>query len=61
MNLLKLFFDDFREELLEKILKNNDFIKSSSQIFRIIVSNPIEVNDPDEMVNNINNIKGEKN
>ena len=41
---MKISFDSFRELLLQKILDNNDFIKNSSQIIKIILENAIRSN-----------------
>ena len=56
---IKITFEDFREELLNRILEKKDFIKSSSQIIRIILENVID-SSPLEMMNNLENIKEEE-
>ena len=56
---IKIRYESFRELLIEKILENNDFIKNSSQIFKIILENLIDVF-PSSMINNFYNIKEEK-
>ena len=56
---IKITFDKFRELELELILKNNDFIKNSSQLIKIIIENTYDSN-PESMEDNLNNIKKEK-
>ena len=56
---IKITYDSFRELLVQKILENNDFIKNSSQIFKIILENPIDSN-PASMIDNFDYIKEEK-
>ena len=56
---IKITFNKFREELFAKILENNDFIKNSSQLFKIILENVIE-NNPQTMKYNLDNIKTNK-
>ena len=56
---LKITFNEFRELLLQTILKNNEFISNNSQIIKIILENAI-VSNPSEMVGNIEYLKNEK-
>ena len=56
---IKITFDDFREELLNRILEKKEFIKHSSQVIKIILENVIDPS-PQEMANNLNNIKNEE-
>ena len=56
---IKITFNKFREELFVKILNNNDFIKNSSQLFKIILENVIEIN-PQDMEGNLDAIKSEE-
>ena len=58
---IKINNDNFREELFKIILENNDFIKNSSQIIKIMIENVIDVINPSEMIDNLDNIKNEKN
>ena len=51
---LKITDEDFRKLLFKKILENNDLIKNSSQLFKIIVENVIDIGQ--EMVNNLESI-----
>jgi len=54
--------DDLKELILEKILKNNDLIKYSSEVLKIILENKINI-DPENfenMISNIDNLKKEK-
>ena len=55
---IKITYDPFRELLIEKILENNDFIKNSSQIFKIILENLIDAF-PTNMIGNFDCIKEE--
>ena len=57
---IKIVFNSFRVFLLDKILENNDFIKNSSGIMKIILENYID-NNPLEMVNNLNLLKEDNN
>jgi len=56
---IKITYDPFRELLIEKILENNDFIKNSSQIFKIILENIIDPF-PSSMISNFDFLKEEK-
>ena len=56
---IKITYEPFRELLIEKILENNDFIKNSSQIFKIILENIINAF-PSSMISNFDYIKKEK-
>ena len=55
---IKITFDKFRELELELILKNNDFIKNSSQLIKIILENIL---DTEKMRENLKIIKEEEN
>ena len=56
---IKITYNSFRELLIQKILENNDFIKNSSQIFKIILENLID-SKPVSMIDNFVYIKEEK-
>ena len=58
---IKINSEDFREQLFTIILENDDFIKNSSQIIRIVIDNIIDVNDPEEMIGNLDKLKEVKN
>ena len=51
---------EFRETILNKILEENDLIKNSSQIIKIIIENSGVDSEPDSMIENINSIKQEE-
>ena len=55
---VKINYDDFRELILEKILENNNLIKNSSQIIKIIFENVIDC-EPTVMIKNLKVIKSE--
>ena len=51
--------NEFRELIIDIILQNNNFIEYSSEIFKNILDNIIDINQK-EMINNIDKIKDEK-
>ena len=50
---------DLKELILEKILQNNEVIKYSSEVLKIILENKININ-PEYMISNIDNLRKEK-
>ena len=53
---MKINYDEFRKLLLEIILSNNNLIQNCTQIIKIIFEN-IFVEDPCDMINNLESIK----
>ena len=56
---IKITFDDFREDLLNKILENKEFIKNSSQVIKLMIENVID-SSPHGMPENLENLKTDK-
>ena len=52
-------FEDLKELILKKILKDNDLIKYSSEVIKSIIEDKINI-DPEYMISNIDNLKKEK-
>ena len=50
---------DLKELILEKILQNNEVIKYSSEVLKIILENKININ-PEYIISNIDNLRKEK-
>ena len=55
----KIKFNEFREVILHIFLENNNLIRNSSQILRMIFGNLININ-PEEIPNILDKIKNEK-
>ena len=55
-------FDDLKELILEKILKNNEVIKYSSEVLQSIIEDKINIdpNNIENMISNIDNLRKEK-
>ena len=56
----KINYEEFRNLILEKILKKNELIKNSTQIIKIIIENAGIESFPSHMVENIEFIKSEE-